>query len=194
MKVNPLIIGLFLVFFLSSQVESFAFNNSEGLKPKWITQTLPKSKSGTYFFIRGHGEGATLASAKQQAFVSMSLMIEQEHGLTVNTSIRISERLSQSQSFSRNEYQQEIVMDVTENGHLLKIVCREIDEYWELTDSHYSVDVLYAVIDKNTIGTSYDDIITVTSKYGAVGFLSIIPGAGQFYKGSIRKGIGRAHV
>lgn len=166
----------------------FAGNKSDKLKPKWVTHTLPESRSGTYIFVRGHGEGATLSGAKQQAFVSMSQMLEVERGLTVNTSIQIREKLSQTQSSTSSDYQQEIILDVMEKGHQLKIICREIDEYWEYSKNKYVVDVLYTVADKNTYRGSYDDKIIVTSKYGAAGFLSIIPSLGQFYKGSVTKG------
>lgn len=170
------------------QTYSFAGNKSDKVRPKWATQTLPESKSGTYIFVRGHGEGASLAGARQQAFVSMSQMLEVERGLTVNTSVQIREQLSQTQSSASSEYQQEIVLDVTEKGHQLKIVCREIDEYWEQSKGRYSVDVLYTVADRNIYGGSYDDKIIVTSEYGAAGFLSVIPSVGQFYKGSVAKG------
>lgn len=166
----------------------YAGNKSDNLKPKWVTQTLPESKSDTYTFVRSHGEGSSLAGAKQMAFVSMSQKLEIERGLTVNTSVQTRERLYQNQRSSGSEYEQEIVLDVTENGHQLKIVCREIDEYWVESRGKYEVDVLYTVTNKNSFGGSYDDKIKVTTKYGAAGFLSIVPGVGQIYKGSIAKG------
>lgn len=180
---------LISVLLLSGRQYCFAGNRSDRLRPKWVTQTLPQSKSGTYIFVRGHGEGATLEGAKQQAFVSMSQMIERERGLTVNTNIQIMEQMTQNQSSASTEYKQEIVLDVTEKGHQLKIVCREIDEYWERSKGKYAVDVLCTVADKNVYGGSFDDRITVTSKYGAAGLLSLIPSVGQFYKGSVSKGM-----
>ena len=177
-----------LVALLYCPTKLCAGNKSDKLKPKWVTHTLPESKSGTYIFVRGHGEGGTLAGAKQQAFVSMSQMLEVERGLTVNTSVQIKEKLSQTQTSTKTDYQQEIILDATEKGHQLKIVCREIDEYWEHSKGKYVVDVLYTVADKNTYRGSYDDKIMVTSKYGAAGFLSIIPGLGQLHKGSATKG------
>jgi len=189
MKKTHTVTGLCLICLLLCQINSFAQDRSERIKPKWVTQTLPESKSGSYIFVRGLGEGATLQGAKQQAFISMSQMLEIERGLTVNTSVQVREQLSQTQTTTDTEYQQEIVLDVTEKGRQLKIVCREIDEYWELADGKYLVNVLYTVSDRNARGGSYDDKITVTAKYGAAaGLLSIVPGVGQFYKGSIAKG------
>lgn len=170
------------------QTAALAGNKSDRLKPKWVTQVLPESESGTYIFVRSHGQGISLAGAKQQAFVSMSQKLEIERGLTVNTSIWARERIFQNQSSTSSEYKQEITLDVTENGHKLKIVCREIDDYLEVSKGIYEVDILYTIANTNIYGGSYDDKITVTAKYPCAGFLSIIPSVGQFYKGSVAKG------
>lgn len=187
MKQTKMIL-LILATVLCCQNLSLAGTRSDKLRPKWVTQALPANKSASYIFIRSHGEGVTLAGAKQMAFVAMSQRLETERGLTVNTNVQIKERLSQDQKSSGSEYEQEITLDVTENGHQLKIVCREIDDYWTESGGKYKVDVLYTVTDKNIYGGSFDDKITVTSRYGAAGFLSVIPSVGQFYKGSITKG------
>lgn len=186
-KTNPFLVCLSFLLILFS-AHSFAKSKSDRIKPKWITQELPKSKSGTYIFIRAHGEGSSLAAAKQVAFVDMSQKLESERGLTINTSVEISEKMTQSSTFSDSEYKQEITLDVSEKGRKLKIVCREIDDYWILKNNKYHVDILYTVSDKNNYGGSYDDDIKVTTRYGAAGLLSIIPGMGQMYKGSYKKG------
>lgn len=178
---------LSLMFCLSLPDIAYA-EKSDRLKPKWLTQTLPESKSGTYMFVRSHGQGRTLAGAKQMAFVSMSQKLEVERGLTVTTDVKVSEELSYSGSSSGLDYRQEITLNVVESGRKLKIVCREIDDYWVLKGDVYEVDVLYTVTDKSSYGGSYDDEISITTRYGAAGFLSVIPGGGQFYKGSVAKG------
>lgn len=165
-----------------------AQRKSDELKPIWITQSLPKPKSNSYIFVSAHGEGSSLALAKQMAFVAMTQKLETERGLTINTGVKIKEELSQKQSTSEEQYQQEITMDVTEKGRKLQIVCREIDDYWTHNRKGYKADVLYTVADKNEYGGSYDDNICVTTKYGAAGLLSVIPGVGQYYKGSKVKG------
>lgn len=173
---------------LCQTYSSFAVEKSDKIKPRWLTHELPDGQSMSYIFILGHGEGVSLASARQQAFVSMSQRLEVERGLTVSTSVKIKEQFSQNQVSTDTDYHQEIVLDVTEQGHQLKIICRVIDEYWEHSNSSYSVDVLYTVADKNMFGGSYNDKITVTAKYDNVGFLSIVPGVAQLYKGSTVKG------
>ena len=174
--------------FLCQTYSSYAVEKSDRIKPRWLTHELPESQSLSYIFILGHGEGVSLASARQQAFVSMSQRLEVERGLTVNTSLKIKEQFYQNQTTSDSDYRQEIVLDVAERGHQLKIVCRVIDEYWEHSNSYYSVDVLYTVADKNMFGGSYNDKITVSAEYGNVGFMSIVPGVAQLYKGSTFKG------
>lgn len=175
-----------LLFSFSAALQSK--NKSDRIKPKWVTQELPQSKSGTYIFIRAHGEGTSLAAAKQMAFVDMSQKLESERGLTINTSLEISERMTQNSASTNSEYKQEITLDVSEKGRKLQIVCREIDDYWEYGRYKYQVDVLYTVTDKNNYGGSYDDDIKITTKYCAAGLLSVIPGMGQIYKGSVKKG------
>jgi hypothetical protein len=188
MKIRILSLLCCVAVLMCCHTTLYAKEKSDKLKPKWVTHALPESKSGTYFFVKSMGMGATLAGAKQQAFVSMAQMLEQERGLTVNTSVQVMEKITQNQYEHNAEYPQEIEMEVIEKGHQLKIVCREIDQYWIYDDGKYEVHVLYTVADKNRYGGSYDDKITLTSKYGAAGLLSVIPSVGQFYKGSYVKG------
>ena len=185
---NLRILIICLTALLCCQTNIIAKSKSDKLRPQWVTRTIPESRSGTYIFVRAHGEGASLAGARQMAFVNMAQKLEQERGLTVNTSVLSKENFTQTQSYTNSSYQQEITMEVTENGHRLEIVCREIDDYWEEVDGKYSVDILYTVTDKNAYGGSYDDQIKVTTSYGAAGFLSIVPSVAQFYKGSVVKG------
>lgn len=169
-------------------LQANAVKRSDNIKPKWLTQAIPESQSNSYVFVKSHGEGSSLVEAKQMAFVAMTRKLEIERGLTVNAHLHAEENMRQTQSESETEYKQEITLDVTENGRKLEIVCREIDDYWVERDGEYWVDVLYAVVDKNSYGGSYDDDIVVTTRYGAAGLLSIVPSVGQFYKGSMVKG------
>lgn len=178
----------FIALLLLNGYACLAQNRSERIKPKWVTHSLPESISTSYIFVRSHGEGASLVMAKQMAFISMSQRLEIERGLTVNTSVQVREHLFQNQYGSGSEYEQDIVLDVTENGHHLQIVCREIDDWWVVSNGRYCVDVLYTVADKKKYGGSYDDEIVVSANYGTSGLLSIVPSAGQFYKGDFIKG------
>ena len=146
---------------------------------------MPHSKSYSYMFVVGHGTSSSIEGARQVALSSMAQKLETEHGLTVNTAVHIQETMTQRQSQTKTKMQQEIDLEVIEEGHKLKIVCRIIDEYWEKKRGQYHLDVLYAVTNTNSYGGSYDDDITVSANYGlAPGLMSIVPGVGQFYKGA----------
>ena len=171
------------------QTNVFALRKSDRLKPQWVTKAVPDSPGNNYIFVRSFGRGTTVEGAKQAAFVDMSLRLEIERGLTVSTAVESKEVLSRSESGTEASYRQEITMEVEENGRKLNIVCREIDDYWELRGAIYEVYVLYAVTNKDARRGSHADDIKVTTDYGLMGGLrSIIPGVGQFYKGSTLKG------
>ena len=189
-KLSKTICLMGLLSILNPSTGLFAAGRSDRLKPKWLTESVPESISHSYMFVSSHGQGLSVEAAKQSAFAAMAQKLEIERGLTVNTKIQISEKLTQkSSSVSSGEYSQEIVLDVTENGHELQIVCREIDEYWTASKGVVDIDVLYTVTNTNAYGGSYDDDILVTSDYGlAAGFMSVVPSLGQFHKGDIVKG------
>ena len=173
---------------LTCQTNLFAKVKSDKIKPQWLTRVVPESKSGTYIFVRAHGEGPDLVTAKQVAFSDLIHRLEVERRVTINTELTIQSNLEMNAGTTNGSYKQEAVMNVSESGRQYQVLCREIDDYYEINNGVYQVDILYTIADKNAFRGSYDDKITVTSKYGAAGFLSIVPGVGQFYKGSIAKG------
>ena len=181
---------ILLLLCLYSGISVFA-EKSHPYKPKWVTHKLPESKSGTYTFINAYGEGVSLDVARQKALVNLTTRLEVERGIKVNTVLnsKMTERFSSVQRDNYYSETNELDMVVEEKGKQLDIVCRVIDEYWEKEKSIYKIHILYTVADKNIYGGSYDDEITVTAKYGAAGLLSVIPGVGQFYKGTNAKGI-----
>lgn len=178
----------FVLLLLIPSSPSLSQSRSDRLKPQWITQGVPVSGSASYMFISGRGTGASVNEAKQQAFVSMSQKLEQERGLTINTNVQVSEKLSDSRTDTSSKYEQEIVLEVVEKGHKLSIICREIDDYWTLKDGIYHAEVLYSITDRHGIPGGSGDDIHVSTRYGAAGFLSVVPGLGQMYKGSLAKG------
>lgn len=179
-----------LLLCLYSGISVFA-EKSHPYKPKWVTHKLPESKSGTYTFINAYGEGASLDAARQKALVNLTTRLEVERGIKVNSVLnsKMTEHFSSVQRDNYYSETNELDMVVEEKGKQLNIVCRVIDEYWEKGKFGYKIHILYTVVDKNIYGGSYDDEITVTAKYGAAGLLSVIPGVGQFYKGTNAKGI-----
>lgn len=177
-----------LSFTLSTTV--YAKTKSDTYKPKWVTHKLPESHSERYSFIASYGEGESLDAARQKALANLSTRLEVERGIKINSVLSSKMKETFSSIKNKNDYSEttEIDMIIEERGKEINIVCRVIDEYWEKDRHGYKMYVLYTVVNKKTYGNNYEDNIIVTTKYGAAGLLSIIPGAGQFYKGANLKG------
>ncbi len=173
---------------LSFQTFSYSKNKSDNIKPRWVTQSIPESMSKTYIFVASHGTGSSLEAARQSALIHLTSKLEDEHGLIINSTFQT--RTTNTTTTYGSQGKRESVLETIakEAGREVNIVCRIIDEYWVISNGQYDIDVLYTVADKNVYGGSYDDNITVSSKYGVAGFLSVVPGVGQFYKGDKLKG------
>lgn len=174
----------FLVVFVAS---AGAVTKSDGLKPRWMTSSLPTPKSSGYIFISAQGSGSSLEEARMRAIVNLTSKLEHERGIVINSEVRIEKTSSKSSAPSKN---QSFVLEASEKGKQINLTCRVVDEYWERSHGEYLVSELYTVNDVNSPGQgSYSDNIKLTSSYGFVPVVySLIPGVGQFYKGSNLKG------
>ena len=91
-----------------------------------------------------------------------------------------------------NKRTQTYRLHVRNEGEPVTIRCKEVDSYWEETfiggNNQLKHTILYQVIAPNTM-TDFEQTIT-TSQYGVHGLWRsmIVPGWGQFYKGSKAKG------
>lgn len=161
---KSILASFILVFAIN--LNTNASGKSDKIKPRWVTSSIPNTKSDTYIFERAYAEASSLDDARLKAMQNLSLRMEKEHSIHINS-------LGGSQ---------------TE-------VCRTIDEYWVYEHGVYKLNVLYTIPKymlpgyTGKLGNSYDDEIKVTTNYGASGFMSIIPGVAQIYKGSTGKGI-----
>lgn len=169
-------------------VSSFAADRSERLKPKWLTHSLPQSKSGTYFFITTYGVGNSIEASRKAAFINLSDKLEREHGMVINIDFHQVSKNVTTTTGSTGSRESEIELHAIERGKSINIVCRAIDEWWEYKNGKYDCYILYAVSNGTFHAGSNADNIKVTAKYPAAGFLSLIPSAGQFHKGDKLKG------
>ena len=178
-----------LLLFIMGGVLSNAQNKSDKLKPRWITYGLPQNISPSYLFMDASGTGNSLEEARQRSLLNLSIKLEHERGIKVSSSIKVNSK-TMRQDGNRNQVSRLVFeMECIENGKEITMLTRCIDEYWECNNDTYICYTLYTVADKNSQGGSYDDQITLTTKYGFKGtFLSLIPGAGQLYKGNVLKG------
>lgn len=172
---------LFLLCIVFSTT-AFGDTKSSPYKPKWVTHKLPESSNSEkhYMFISAYGDGKTLDEARHKALANLAHRLETKRGVKVNSrTVPLLQRVTEADEFE---------MEVEDRGKKLDIMCRVIDEYWERDAHGYTIYVLYTVADKSGYGSSYDDRIIVTARYGAAGLLSVVPGMGQFYKGANTKG------
>ncbi len=183
MKFKTLILALICLLAISPVQ---AADRSDGLKPRWITSSLPVPKSPGYIFISAQGSGSSLEEARLMAVGNLITRLEHERGISVNSNVK-TEKHSQRGSSYKNK---EITFEVSEKGKTFNITCRVVDEYWERVRGRYIVTQLYTVNDLSRPAQgSYNDHIRLTTSYGAAPmFYSLIPGVGQFVKGNNVKG------
>ena len=157
-------------------------------------------KSAGYIFVKSEGSGSSLEAARQSCLVELASYLETERGLQINSHFQQHSSMTTTKNYNEHRSSNANMaydftqtdnfnMEVIEKGRKINMVCRTIDEYWVKTGGTYFVTTLYTVADQNMYGGSYYDRISTTSRYGAAGLASIIPGAGQFLKGDVAKGV-----
>ncbi len=166
-----------------------AQQKSDRLRPRWLTSSLPRNLSPSYIFLDASGTGSTLEEARQRSFVNLSTKLEHERGIKVNSSVKVNSNTTRENGRNNRQTRQSYQMECVENGKEITMTTRIVDEYWERDANGYICHMLYTITDNNYPGGSYEDDIRLTTSYGAKGFFySLIPGAGQLYKGSKLKG------
>lgn len=178
------LIAMTMVMAISSAIGA---DRSDNLKPRWVTSSLPTPKSTGYIFMNSQGSGKTLEEARQMALVNLTSKLEHERGLVVSSHVKVEKKTERNSAPRKNS---EFTLEASEKGKQINLVCRVVDEYWERHHGIYVVSELFTVNDTSRPGQgSYRDNIKLTTSYGAAPvFYSLIPGVGQFYKGSNLKG------
>lgn len=176
-----------LLMILTTACCCFADDKSDKMKPRWATSSLPSPKSPGYIFISSQGSGNSLEEARQMAMVNLTSKLEHERGLSISSSLRIEKSANRLSGTSKNS---DFTLEANENGKQINLICRVIDEYWERKHGTYFVSQLFTVNDltRNGAGSNNDNIRLTTSYGAAPVFYSLIPGVGQFVKGSNLKG------
>jgi hypothetical protein len=172
----------------------YSNNKSDRLKPTWLTKSITQSTNDAYFFVTAHGQGSSLESARLDAIKHLSMRLEDEHQYTFDVHVV-------SKTERHVEHKQNIVQEVTGSKHSstrqemtskgkeLDVTFKIIDEYWVYGNGTYDLDILFAVTNPYSYYPGIHDQISTTTKYGAAGLASIIPGTGQFLKGDVAKGV-----
>lgn len=175
---------------------------SDSIKPRWLTRSVPISQDGSSVFVVAHGDGSTLPTARQMALYNLTDKMQREKRINVSIESTEVERteergLIETSSYS---YSSEIILKIKQGENEIPIICRTIDEYWVENNSGFAIDVLYVVpsvfyFGVDQINSTFmrpaleNEELIISSNYPMAGFMSLVPGVGQFYKGSIAKGV-----
>lgn len=166
-----------------------ARNNVSKMPPRWLEYQDTNYNSNAYSIIIGEGDGDKLSAAKQNSFINMTTKLETERGIIVSSTMIATSEMTQTMNKKNYDIKEEFILKYEEKGKLINVKCKVIDEYWFMQNGRYICNTLYAVAN-GVYGSTIVDDIKVTASYGASGLWRsvIVPGWGQFYKGSKLKG------
>lgn len=157
-------------------------------RPVWIANT-PKELNYTYKFIVITSYGANLEEARFDAKDRLADNKQLAEGvrITRNTCEHTDiEKIRRNNEPLQSEKVQRISIDMSIDGEQYDLQANKIDEYAQFVSGQVKLYTLFQVA---TCSDPVFDNVYLTEKYGAVPVLmSLVPGAGQMYKGSYLKG------
>lgn len=163
---------------------------SDKVQPRWIHK-LPKTTNNTFNYELITTSSSSLNEARNNALTELIASTGLASGVIVSSERNSNEQLSQVWENGRlteqiTNYAQTLTSIQSEE---VKLYISSIDEYWRRDKQGiYHLTRLYA---KSKVGaTVHFDNVELTTKYGMRGLWRslIIPGWGQFHKGSNLKG------
>ena len=163
---------------------------SEPLRPKWI-QKMPKPSNSTFTYAIESASAPTIEEAREKCLSELIAHSGFRSGVVAVSDNKSQERISQvwdnGRLTERIEYDSHTTTQ-TESA-AVKLYVEHIAEYWERDKTgNYFLTRLYAKSELNE--PPLFDNVELTTRYGARGLWrsAIVPGWGQFYKGSNLKG------
>lgn len=149
--------------------------------PPWVSGKLPDANNRINFKIV-MGEGESYEAARNASYSLLVNEIAMEHGANISTSAE--NKINQTIDNGSIDLIQELSATTIIEYDSFKVTVTKVDEYSEIHQDmpqkrRFAVWQLYAVDSQNSSNIHLE----YSNKYGAEApFLSIIPGAGQFYK------------
>jgi len=179
MKKNSFLLLTFCLLALSAVAQ----------KPKWIGNT-PKELNNSYKFIEVVSYGSTIEGARMDAKQQLALNEQLINAIRVNveSGMKTHEEENIVNGKSNATYHEEVDIKMSTTGETYKLQANKVDEYYAGREGGMvKLHTLFmvAVQDKPKFDRTY-----LSTNYGATPILmSVIPGLGQWYKGSKVKGI-----
>ncbi len=171
--------------------DSFAQRRkSDPIKPQWIHK-LPKPTNNSFTYEIDYAIASTLDEARDKSLASLIANSGFENGVVVISDYE--SKIVDSQVIKDGKLENTQIEKFEVNSHIhseeMPLHVKDVAEYWEIDGAgKYHLTKLYARSMMN--GSPQFDDVTTTTKYGARGLWRsmIIPGWGQFHKGSYVKG------
>lgn len=158
---------------------------SDKLEPRWVKHT-PKSENLNIAYRVVQVYVDNLSDVQQKSLQELANFLPQEWGVR---------RGSAKEMQMTGVDESRLIVEISAyngNAEQMPLRCKLVDLYWELVQmgyrNQYRCYVLYQV--KRPDGSYHaEEYVRITDRYGfGPVALSIIPGAGQMYKGSYLKG------
>lgn len=185
-------IWIAIILFASTPSICFGADRSDKLQPTWIKNTPDQLNETYYFKVVETDAGSDLTSARMHSQKELIRSVEREFNITVSDKLE-----SQSETIYNGddvEYSGRDIysLNIESTDEAVKIYYEKVDEYYEFNKvggrSVFKLYTLFAVAKPNAAKVRFDNFIR-TEKYGLSAMSrSLIPGWGQFYKGSKVKG------
>lgn len=168
---------------------SFAATIVMAQKPKWVGNT-PQELNYSYKFVEVVSHGSGLDGARVSAIGQLADNEQLLDGVRVYRKTKETETIDKRRVNNgplQKTKDQHIVVETTIDGEKYNLQANRIDEWGGYKNGTYELHTLYQVA---TCEDPVFDRTYLTTNYGATPVvMSIIPGLGQWYKGSKVKGI-----
>lgn len=187
---NRIYLSLMLMLPLFITAASAQKVASDKIKPQWMHK-LPKETNPTFRYKDITCTGTSIDAARKNCLSEVISASGLSRGVVVTSDYTSKEKLSQvwtnGKLEERVDYDSKTIN--TAKGKEGELYVESIDEYWTRDNAGtYHLTKLYAISELGTVPLF--DNIDKTTKYGARGLWrsTIVPGWGQFHKGSNLKG------
>lgn len=158
-----------------------------GDKPQWVTKgpsyLEQKRTNSSYHFVYISSIGNNLQELRSRRVTVLS------ERLTNSSQIERVQNQEATNVQGGVSYSTVTYTDKATNKQVTKrFYHKTVDEYWEWINGSCTLHTLFAV-SEGDVEPRFDNFSSTTSYGASPAFMSIIPGVGQFYKGSTLKGI-----
>ena len=167
-----------------------AQTRSESPRPRWINNP-PTPTNNTFRYETHTARASSLAEARQMCLSDLISGSGLKNGVVVMSDTKSNQTVNQTWVNGRlsERVDNTIHTSTSAKGSEQKLYVEDVAEYWTRDGAgEYYVTKLYAKSELDR--APLFDNVTLTNRYGARGLWRsmIIPGWGQFYKGSTLKG------